>query len=123
MIPQRMLAALHLALVAATAYGAGTPGCVPVGDGSEGPCDSDSRPLSGTGTSYKAFGTVKRVDVSSGLIAVAHDEVKALRWPAMTMVFQVSRPDMLRDIVVGHRYELTFVQDGNQYVVTDMRPR
>lgn len=123
MSPRRALAALCLALGAATAHGTGDPGCVPGGNGGEGPCPPVPRLPSGTEASYTAIGTVKRVDLSSGLITVAHDDVKALRWPAMTMVFGVSRPDLLRDIVVGRRYELTFVRDGNRYLVTDMRPQ
>src|SRR5207244_8275707 len=40
-------------------------------------------------TIHKATGVVKAIDPSKGTVTLAHEPVKSLKWPAMTMGFVV----------------------------------
>ena len=51
-----------------------------------------------TGTFAEEFtkGKVKKVNAEKGKVSVAHEELKNLEMPAMTMVFRTSTPEMLK---------------------------
>ena len=59
-------------------------------------------------------GVVKAVDAKAGTITIAHEPIKALGWPAMTMPFKVADPALLRAAGVGDK--VTFQLKGQQIV-------
>lgn len=59
-------------------------------------------------------GVVKAVDARAGTLTIAHDPIKALNWPAMTMPFKVSDPALLKVAAVGDK--VIFQLNGQQIV-------
>ncbi|WP_332700743.1 copper-binding protein [Devosia sp.] len=51
----------------------------------------------------EGVGVVKKVDVKAGTVTLAHDPIKALNWPAMTMPFKVSDKALLAKAAVGSK--------------------
>jgi Cu(I)/Ag(I) efflux system protein CusF len=80
--------------------------------------DMSKKPVAGTPAAHKATGVVKKVDPKSGSVTLAHDPVKSLNWPAMTMGFQVKDKMLLDKLAVGKKVEFEFVQQGKDYVIT-----
>ncbi len=72
-------------------------------------------------TTYMATGVVKKVDTQVGLVTLAHEPVKSLNWPAMTMGFQVKDKMLLDKLGVGKKVDFTFVQGSKGYVVTAVK--
>lgn len=64
---------------------------------------------------------VKNVDAASGKVTLAHEPVKSLNWPAMTMGFAVKDKMLLDKLAVGKKVHVEFVQQGSDYVVTAVR--
>lgn len=54
-------------------------------------------------------GVVKKVDLSAGKVTIAHEELKNLDMPAMTMVFRAEDAGILEKIKEGDQIE--FVAD------------
>jgi Cu(I)/Ag(I) efflux system protein CusF len=80
--------------------------------------DMSKKPVAGTPAAHKATGVVKKVDPKAGSVTLAHDPVKSLNWPAMTMGFQVKDKMLLDKLAVGKKIEFEFVQQGKDYVIT-----
>ena len=70
---------------------------------------------------HQATGVVKKVDAKAGTVTLAHDPVKSLKWPAMTMGFQVKDKMLLDKLAVGKKVEFEFVQHGKDYVITSVK--
>lgn len=73
------------------------------------------------GQKHQATATVKAVDSSKGTVTLAHDPVKSLNWPAMTMGFSVKDKMLFDKMTVGKKVNVELVQEGSQYVVTDVK--
>ena len=72
-------------------------------------------------TAHKATGTVKSVDAAKKTVTIAHEPVKSLNWPAMTMPFSVKDAKMLEKLKPGQKTEFEFVQDGASSVITAVK--
>lgn len=72
-------------------------------------------------TVHMATGMVKKVDPKSGLVTLAHDPVKSMNWPAITMGFQVQNKMLFDKLSVGKKVDFEFVQGSKGYVVTAVR--
>jgi len=72
-------------------------------------------------TTHMATGVVKKVDAKAGLVTLAHDPVKTMNWPAMTMGFQVKDKMLLDKLSVGKKVDFEFVQGSKGYVVTAVK--
>lgn len=70
---------------------------------------------------HMATGVVKKVDATAGLVTLAHEPVKSLNWPAMTMGFQVKDKMLLDKLAVGKKIDFEFVQGAKGYVVTAVK--
>jgi len=77
--------------------------------------DMSKKPTAGT--AHKATGVVKKVDPKTGTVTLAHDPVKSLNWPAMTMGFQVKDKMLLDKLQPGKKIEFEFMQQGKDYVI------
>jgi|SRR5687768_2486449 Cu(I)/Ag(I) efflux system periplasmic protein CusF len=70
---------------------------------------------------HQATGTVKKVDAGKGVVTLAHDPVKSLKWPAMTMGFTVKDKALIDKLQPGKKVEFEFVQQGKDYVITGVK--
>jgi Cu(I)/Ag(I) efflux system periplasmic protein CusF len=68
--------------------------------------------------SYKATGTITRVDPAAGRVTIAHGPVQALKWPAMTMTFGVGDRALLERARPGKKVRFQFAKQGSDYVIT-----
>jgi Cu(I)/Ag(I) efflux system protein CusF len=73
------------------------------------------------GQIHHATGVVKKVDPKTGLVTLAHEPVKSMNWPAMTMGFQVKDKMLLDKLSVGKKVDFDFEQGSNGYVVTAVK--
>jgi len=58
------------------------------------------------------MGVIKAIDAKQGMITLAHQPIKEMNWPAMTMAFRVSDPKLLTGRSVGEK--VTFQLNGNE---------
>jgi Cu(I)/Ag(I) efflux system protein CusF len=72
-------------------------------------------------SAHHASGVVKKVDPKSGLVTIAHEPVKSLNWPSMTMGFLVKDKALLDKLAVGQRVNFDFEQGSKGYVVTAVK--
>jgi Cu(I)/Ag(I) efflux system protein CusF len=70
---------------------------------------------------HTATGVVKKVDAKAGLVSLAHEPVKSMNWPAMTMGFQVKDKMLLDKLTVGKKVDFEFIQESKGYVVTAVK--
>lgn len=72
--------------------------------------------LTAAATEHATRGRVVAID--GGSITLEHEAVPALKWPAMTMPFQLARPDVVRGLKAGDPVRFRFRQQGDEPVVT-----
>ncbi len=83
--------------------------------------DMDRKAMSqdaAAGKTHKAVGVVVKVDRKDGTVTLAHEPVKSMNWPAMTMVFLVRDKTMLDKLAIGRKAEFEFASQGKNYVIT-----
>ncbi len=73
------------------------------------------------GAVHKGAGTVKNVDSAKGTVTIAHDPVKSLNWPAMTMDFEVRDKSKLAALKPGQKIEFEFVEEKGKYTITGVK--
>lgn len=66
---------------------------------------------------YETDGVVSE-PVAGGVITLEHAPVPALKWPAMTMPFQLARPELGKGLRTGDRVRFRFRQQGDEHIVT-----
>lgn len=71
-------------------------------------------------TNALSEGVVRKIDAANGKITLKHGPLLNLDMPAMTMVFKVQSPDMLKNVKVGDtvKFRVENLKDG--YTVTSM---
>lgn len=69
-----------------------------------------------TSGEHETTGTVTAVE--AGAITLDHAAVPSLKWPAMTMSFQLSRPELVRGLKAGDAVRFRFRRQGDEYSVT-----
>jgi Cu(I)/Ag(I) efflux system protein CusF len=70
-------------------------------------------------TTHKGVGLVKNVNAADGVVTLAHEPIKSLNWPAMTMGFKVK--DKILISQAGRQGRVHVGASGNEYLHTDMR--
>jgi Cu(I)/Ag(I) efflux system periplasmic protein CusF len=70
---------------------------------------------------HKGVGVVKNVDAEKRTVSVAHEPIKSMEWPAMTMSFTAKDKKMLEGIKPGAKVEFEFVQQGSKYTITSIK--
>lgn len=85
--------------------------------------DMGSRPKSHESKSktHQMNAVVKAVDMAKGEVTLAHEPVKSLNWPAMTMKFSVRDKALFDNLRVGKKVEVEFMHQGLDYVVTAVK--
>lgn len=73
--------------------------------------------------SYSAKGEVVVVDSALSKVKLKHDPVPELKWPSMTMFFNVADKSLLDTVKTGDKVEFEFVKvDGGGSLVTKIKP-
>lgn len=80
-----------------------------------------NKPATDAKATYDAKGMVKKVDINSGMVTLAHGPVKNLNWPPMTMGFKVKDKMLLDKLSIGQTVEFEFVQADGGYVITAVK--
>jgi Cu(I)/Ag(I) efflux system protein CusF len=70
-----------------------------------------------------ASGRVKRVDAGAGKITVDHGPIKSLNMDAMTMVFRVKDPAMLKQVKAGDRINFDAGRINGALTILKMKKR
>ena len=83
--------------------------------------DMAKKPAAGAPTAHKAMGTVKKVDAKTGVVTLAHEPVKTMNWPAMTMGFKVKDKLLLDKLRAGKKVRFEFMQENKDYVITGVK--
>lgn len=79
------------------------------------------KPSSVTVKIHKAVGVVKALDAKAGTVTFAHEPVKSLNWPAMSMTFSIRDKMFFDRLAEGRTVEFEFAQEGKAYVVTAVK--
>jgi len=73
--------------------------------------------------SYSAKGEVVAVDTALSKVKLKHDPVPELKWPGMTMFFNVADKSLLDTVKTGDQVEFEFVKvDGGGPLITKIKP-
>lgn len=64
-----------------------------------------------TPASARTTGMIKAINLQKHTVTIAHADVPALKWPAMTMGFKAS-PEQLARLHVGEQVEFEFNSEG-----------
>ncbi|MBA4011836.1 MAG: hypothetical protein C0481_08225 [Phenylobacterium sp.] len=100
-------------LLALAALGVSTTGALAHG------ADHSGHAAPAAAGSVEGTGVIKKVDAKTGSVTIAHDPIKALNWPAMTMPFKVADKALLAKVKVGAKVRF----DLNGQVITAIRPQ
>ena len=75
-------------------------------------------------TTIAATGTVKSVDAAKGKLMIDHEPIVALKWPRMTMDFQLADKAMAEKVQVGEKinFKLAPSEKKGGYVITAIEP-
>jgi len=72
------------------------------------------------GTPKPGHGVIRGVDSQAAQVTIEHGEIPDLMM-AMTMSFSVDDPAILEGVSVGDEVDFLVKQDGDRYVVTQIR--
>ena len=72
-------------------------------------------------TTHKDVGVVKSLDPTAGTVTFAHEPVKSMNWPAMTMTFSINEKMLFNKLADGEKVEFEFVKEGKDYVVSSVK--
>ena len=70
---------------------------------------------------HKGAGTVRKIDPAGGTVTIAHDPIKSMEWPAMTMGFTARDKKILEGIKPGAKVEFDFIREGTKYTITSIK--
>ena len=79
--------------------------------------DISSKPTAAASVVHKATCTVKKLDAKAGVVTLAHEPVKSMNWPSMTMGFKVKDKMLMDKLTDGKKVEFEFMQNGKDHVV------
>ncbi|CAK0757573.1 membrane fusion protein, copper/silver efflux system [Gammaproteobacteria bacterium] len=72
---------------------------------------------------HQAEGTVDEIDATAGTVSIRHGPIASLKWPAMTMEFQLANDALRRDLKPGTTVSFEFVERGTgEWVITRISP-
>jgi Cu(I)/Ag(I) efflux system protein CusF len=72
-------------------------------------------------STHSATGVVKKVDAAKSTVTLAHDPIKSLNWPAMTMDFRVRDKASLAKLKPDQKIQFELMQQGKDYVITSVK--
>ena len=73
---------------------------------------------------HRGKGTIATLDAKAGTVAIDHEPMPSLQWPAMTMEFKTKEPSMLARLKPGQAVEFDLAQSApGEFVVERIAPR
>ncbi|MRG96139.1 copper-binding protein [Polyangium spumosum] len=83
---------------------------------SQEPTGGGAIPTAAPSATYTTRGKVRAIGEKKDNITIAHEEIPGYM-KAMTMMFEVAKPDLLRDVKIGDEVSFTFSdRDGRLFV-------
>lgn len=70
---------------------------------------------------HQAIAIVKAVNPAKGSVTLAHEAIKSLDWPAMTMGFTVKNSKLFDQLTVGSKVTVEIAKQGAAYVITSVK--
>ena len=84
--------------------------------------DDSHHPKAEAQKSYAVKGAVVAVDKAASRVQLKHEPVPELKWPAMTMFFNVADKSQLDTLKLGDPVEFSFVpQNGRAPLITQIK--
>ena len=72
---------------------------------------------------HRGEGKVDSVDLAAGSLSLEHGPIASLKWPSMTMEFNVADADLLKGLKPGAAVDFEFVERGpGEWVITSIKP-
>ena len=71
---------------------------------------------------HQGRGTVIKMDSDAGKVNINHEPIKSLKWPKMTMDFNVEDKSALAGIKPGMKVDFDLVKFGSGYRITRIMP-
>ena len=75
-------------------------------------------PKAAQAKSHKGVGTVTAVDNAKGKVTIAHGPIPSMKWPAMSMTFDVKDKVLIQKLKKDQKVDFEFVEQGRDYVLT-----
>ena len=74
-------------------------------------------------TGHRAEGQVESIEAGSSALRIRHGPVESLKWPPMTMQFQLANESLRKDLKPGAMISFEFVERGpGEWVITSVKP-
>ena len=89
----------------------------------EGHDMSQTGEMSGQAAMVMTKGVIARLDEGSGKVGIKHEAIDNLKMPAMTMVFRVADPALLKDLKVGDAVRFHAENPGGKLTITQIQPQ
>ena len=68
-------------------------------------------------------GVISRIDAANGKVGIKHEAIDNLKMPAMTMVFRVADPALLKALKVGDAVRFHAENPGGKLTITQIHPQ
>ncbi len=79
--------------------------------------------MSEMGDMMMTKGVISRIDAPNGKIGIKHEAIDNLKMPAMTMVFRVADPALLKDLKVGDAVRFHAENPDGKLTITQIQPQ
>jgi Cu/Ag efflux protein CusF len=77
---------------------------------------------SAQGATHSGTGTVKKMDAGRGMVTLDHGPIASMKWPSMTMEFEVADKKMLENLKPGSKIQFQFTEKSKgKYMITDVK--
>lgn len=71
---------------------------------------------------HQGRGLVNKINVEAGKVNLVHEPIQSLKWPKMTMDFNVENKSSLADIKPGMKVDFELSKFGSGYRITRILP-
>ena len=72
---------------------------------------------------HTGTGRITKVDAKTGELEMQHEPIPSLKWPGMTMEFEVKDPAILKGLKVGEQVDFDLADEDGSYPVVAIRPK
>ncbi len=94
------------------------------GGGKPGQEQSEAAKGATAAVGHKAEGKVEEMDAKGGTISIAHGPIASLKWPGMTMEFNLANAALVKDIKPGANVAFEFVErQPGEWVITSIKAK
>ncbi|MBL8351101.1 MAG: efflux RND transporter periplasmic adaptor subunit [Burkholderiaceae bacterium] len=103
---------------------AGHAGTAPAAVAASGQASDATPTPARTPVGHRGTGRVEAIDAKAGTLTLNHEAIASLKWPAMSMDFQVANPSLLDGLKPGAAVNFEFVErQRGEWVITRVTPK